>query len=454
MTLARRSRSASAWRAIARTMVSFRSTSLISTFDTLMPQVSVCASSVFWMSMLSCSRSASSASSSCLPSTARSVVCASWLVAVRKSATWITAFCGSTTRKYTTAFTFTETLSRVITSCGGTSCTTVRSDTRTMRSIGKNTRAIPGPFAASSSRPRRNTTALSYSFRILMLEISQIATKTITNSIPAPAPDGPMIEPPSRHAAASGYLLHFEHQVLHARDANPGSLPDGPGRPGVPVLAVHEHLALRLQIGQGRPPLPQEPDGAGGRLVPPCLDHERGQDRHDQPRRPRDGHDRPARHTEVRRPRLALEQHQGAEDQADHASDRQGTVTRHLQFQEKHDDPRDHQRHAAPVHGQDLRHQREQQETDGPDHPGRDQARMRELDVEPDDPREQKEERHGRVRQMAEEPVAQRHVQRLDPGPRQVQRLGMSVEAADGLAVQRRDDVALVAADIVDEVQL
>src|SRR5213076_3009751 len=89
-------------------------------------KVSVCASSVFWMSRLSCSRSASSASSSCLPSTARSVVCASRFVAVRKSATWITAFCGSMTRKYTTAFTFTETLSRVITSCGGTSSTTVR----------------------------------------------------------------------------------------------------------------------------------------------------------------------------------------------------------------------------------------------------------------------------------------------------------------------------------------
>src|SRR5260221_554480 len=86
MILARRSRSASAWRAIARTIVSFRSTSLISTLETLIPQVSVCASRVFWMSRLSCSRSASSASSSCLPSTARNVVCASRFVAVKKDA--------------------------------------------------------------------------------------------------------------------------------------------------------------------------------------------------------------------------------------------------------------------------------------------------------------------------------------------------------------------------------
>src|SRR5471030_1017925 len=107
-------------------MDSFRSTCLISTVDTLMPQASVWVSSVLWMSRLSFSRYASSASSSCFPSTARSVVWASWLVASRKLTTWMIAFCGSTTRKYTTAFTLTETLSRVITSCGGTSSTTVR----------------------------------------------------------------------------------------------------------------------------------------------------------------------------------------------------------------------------------------------------------------------------------------------------------------------------------------
>ena len=43
------------------------------------------------------------------------------LVASRKFATWMMALRGSTTRKYTTAFTFTETLSRVMMSCGGTS---------------------------------------------------------------------------------------------------------------------------------------------------------------------------------------------------------------------------------------------------------------------------------------------------------------------------------------------
>src|SRR5690348_1033489 len=132
MILARRWRSASAWRAIARTMLSSRSTCLISTFDTLMPHASVCWSRMIWMSWLSFSRSLSISSSSCWPSTERSVVWASWLVASRASSTWITAFSGSITRNRITALTLTGTLSREITSCGGTSITMVRRSIRTI----------------------------------------------------------------------------------------------------------------------------------------------------------------------------------------------------------------------------------------------------------------------------------------------------------------------------------
>src|SRR5206468_1621397 len=48
ITLARRSRSASACLAIARIMLSLRSMCLISTLVTLMPQASVCWSSISW----------------------------------------------------------------------------------------------------------------------------------------------------------------------------------------------------------------------------------------------------------------------------------------------------------------------------------------------------------------------------------------------------------------------
>jgi len=64
--------------------------------------------------------------------------------------------------------TFTETLSLVMTSCGGMSRAIRRRLTLTMRSMGENTRMIPGPFGLESTRPSRKITPLSYSLRILM----------------------------------------------------------------------------------------------------------------------------------------------------------------------------------------------------------------------------------------------------------------------------------------------
>ena len=81
MILARFSRSASAWRAIARCIDSGSSTSLTSTVLTLMPQGSVCSSMICWSRWLICSRWASSSSSSDWPRTLRSVVWAIWKVA-------------------------------------------------------------------------------------------------------------------------------------------------------------------------------------------------------------------------------------------------------------------------------------------------------------------------------------------------------------------------------------
>ena len=83
MTFARRSRSASACFAMARFISSGRSTSFNSTSETLMPQGSVASSRMVCIFTLSLSRSESSSSSSAWPTTLRSVVWESWLVANR-----------------------------------------------------------------------------------------------------------------------------------------------------------------------------------------------------------------------------------------------------------------------------------------------------------------------------------------------------------------------------------
>jgi hypothetical protein len=81
---------------------------------------------------------------------------------LRASSTLTTSGVASTTRKYATASTRAVTLSRVMTSCGGIPTVRVRSDTRTMRSMPGISSTSPGP-RSPTSRPRRNTTARSYS---------------------------------------------------------------------------------------------------------------------------------------------------------------------------------------------------------------------------------------------------------------------------------------------------
>ena len=112
ITFARRSRSASAWRAIARCMPVGISTSFTSTTLTLMPHGAVCSSMICCRIWLILSRSDRSSSSVCWPSTLRSVVCEIWRCREAEVGHLDDRRGRVTTRKYATAFTRTGTLSR------------------------------------------------------------------------------------------------------------------------------------------------------------------------------------------------------------------------------------------------------------------------------------------------------------------------------------------------------
>src|SRR5215471_8368579 len=187
------------------------------------------------MARLSFSRSARSSSSACLPSIARSDVCASWLVASRNLATWITDFAGSTTRKYTTALTLTETLSSVITSCGGTSRTMVRRSTRTiccttgMRSI------RPGPLTLQNL-PSMNTTARSYS---RMTRNDARITKPMMRMI-TPNPS------PKTMFCLLGFVdrYHGEQQIVAVGDADALASPERHAAANPPLFAAYPGIRL------------------------------------------------------------------------------------------------------------------------------------------------------------------------------------------------------------------
>ncbi len=122
-----------------------------------------------------------------MPSTARSVVCASWLVAARKFSTWITARCGSTTRKYSTALTFKVTLSREITSWLGTSITTMRRSMRTICWMPGISTTRPGPLTFQK-RPSWNTTPRWYSRRMRNELTAMNATRINATAMPMGTP--------------------------------------------------------------------------------------------------------------------------------------------------------------------------------------------------------------------------------------------------------------------------
>ena len=73
-----------------------------------------------------------------------------------------------------------------MTSCGGTSQVTVRSDTRTILSMGQKMGITPGPLSFLSTRPKRKTTARSYSrkmFKHLKNQMTKMMMAVTTTGV-------------------------------------------------------------------------------------------------------------------------------------------------------------------------------------------------------------------------------------------------------------------------------
>src|SRR5262252_6125625 len=172
-----------------------------------------------------------------------------------------------------TAFTFTETLSLVITSCAGTSMVTVRSPTFTARSRMGISRIRPGPRSPTSS-PSRNTTSRSYS-RTTLIELTRIKstanpTKIMNGSTKAPS--GPMSSLPCRGA-------HPQRESLDAGHHDLGAHLDLGGSFRIPHLRVQSHAPARPQaLDHLRAPSEQR-RVAGGATAPAVAQRERHQHR-------------------------------------------------------------------------------------------------------------------------------------------------------------------------------
>src|SRR5256885_4851114 len=208
-----------------------------------------------------------------------------------------------------TAFTFTDTLSLVITSCAGTSMVTVRNPTLTARSIPGIRMMRPGPRSPTSS-PSRNTTRRSYS-RTTLIEL----TTTSRNANPTNSKNGTSNVPMSR---LPGRGAHPQRESLDADHHDLGACLHGPLSFRVPHLAVQSDAAARQEpLHDERAPA-EHRLGAGHAPAPPPAHREPD---HDQEERHRHGghgeHERPC---PVDRP--VVEKEQPAHPAGDRAAHR------------------------------------------------------------------------------------------------------------------------------------
>src|SRR5204862_3458027 len=137
--------------------------------------------------------------------------------------------------------------------------------------IGNQMSVNPGPLGSGSSRPSWKTTARSYSFRILTLrKIQNATTKRAKTGTLSRAPNtAPFMPTSASPAGDSPNLLHVHHQVVNPDDPHARALGDPGARPRVPVFPVHEHPALRIDVGQRHPLLVEEPARSGHGTEPP-----------------------------------------------------------------------------------------------------------------------------------------------------------------------------------------
>src|SRR5439155_7046525 len=313
ITFARRSRSASACRAIARCMPAGISTSLTSTAETLIPQGPVASSMISWRIALIFSRSDRSSSSTCCPSTDRNVVWAFCDVATMKFSTCTIASFGATILKYATALTRTGTLSFVITSCGGMLSVIVRRSTLTMRSTTGISRKRPGPFGSGNSRPSRNTIPRSYSRSTLIAEIRKRTTsKSRTTRATRPT--------------AMTELSHRELEPVHRLDLDvlAGYELAAVRPPGPPELSLDENLSRRAN-DRIRADDAQRPDA---HRPAPHLHRLRERERPERAQCDREREDE--RQGRVVGRRGVVEQHQHPDGEADQAGHGERTVAHHM----------------------------------------------------------------------------------------------------------------------------
>src|SRR3989338_2678103 len=265
------------------------------------------------------------------------------------------ARCGSMTRKNTTALTFTDTLSREITSCGGTSITMMRRSTFTISCTPGMMTIRPGPLTFQK-RPSMKTTPRSYSRRIRNAENTSTTITTGTKLHE--------INPIS--ITLRVILLHRQNQPLDSDDLHFLSALERRAGTRLPLLAVHAHASRTLEI------LQRLANRADHLLLP--ADHaaltrlQRHKDHADEKRRAQRRHRRDQRPGNGVTLDIGIHENDRAHDKRDHAADPERAEARHEGLGHHEDDAEQDQAKARKIDGQHLKCIQREQQADAANH--------------------------------------------------------------------------------------
>src|SRR5215472_14586080 len=114
-------------------------------------------------------------------------------------------------------------LSRVMTSCGGTSSVSIRMLMRVSVSMGQKTILRPAPLACGCMRPSRSTTPRSHSLMMYREFQNQISTRAMITIVPTP--NSNMFPPQRDEALTCGWnagldRFDMELQTFYAHDTH------------------------------------------------------------------------------------------------------------------------------------------------------------------------------------------------------------------------------------------
>src|SRR5580693_10027019 len=292
-----------------------------------------------------------------------------------------------------TAETLTETLSREITSCGGTSSTITRRSTRTICWMNGTRRKRPGPLVPVK-RPSVKTTPRSYSRRMRMEDQRKISAKTAMKMI-----GGKnnmvlllvrLMRRPIEVYASRSEPLDAKHKAVATENFDVGA--DGERRIGArqPDFAFDPH-PTRVALPGHRLAGGADQRFAAGHHRPPARAQQHRQ-RQEEERCTENGgadHDRIGQR-QARHPRG--KHHQRADDESRNAADADGTEGADMGFGDHQADADKDQSRTGVIDRKQRQRIKRDEKTDGADEARRDGAWIEEFKDQPVDADQQKNE--------------------------------------------------------------